>query len=67
MFCEAVDTYKEVRTVFSDISKVFDRVWHKGLLHTLLCGIGCSAKVLVWFSSYHSVRRQRVALNGKFS
>ena len=30
MFCEAVDNWKEVRVVFCDISKAFDRVWHKG-------------------------------------
>ena len=45
MFCEAVDNGKEVRAVFCDISKAFDRVWHKGLLHKLR-GIGCSGKVL---------------------
>ena len=42
-FCEAVDNGKEVRAVFCDISKAFDRVWHKGLLHKLR-GIGCSEK-----------------------
>jgi hypothetical protein len=26
---------KEVRVVFCDISKAFDRVWHKGLIHKL--------------------------------
>ena len=41
MFCEAVDSDKEVRVVFCDISKAFDRVWHKGLLHKLR-DIGCS-------------------------
>ena len=66
MFCEAVDNGKEVRTVFCDISKAFDRVWHKGLLHKLR-GIGCSEKVLAWFSSYLSGRKQRVVFNGKFS
>ena len=66
MFCEAVDSGKEVRAVFCDISKAFDRVWHKALLHKLR-GIGCSGKVLSWFSSYLSGRRQRVVLNGKFS
>ena len=30
MFCEAVDGGKEVRVVFCDISKAFDRVWHRG-------------------------------------
>ena len=64
MFCEAVDNGKEVRAVFCGISKAFDRVWHKGLLHKLR-GIGCSGKVLSWFSSYLSGRRQRVVLNGK--
>ena len=53
MFCEAVDNGKEVRTVFCDISKAFDWVWQKGLLHKLR-GIGCSEKVLAWFSSYLS-------------
>ena len=37
-----------------------------GLLHKLR-GIGCSGKVLAWFSSYISGRRKRVVLNGKFS
>ena len=32
MFCAAVDDGKEVRVVFCDISKAFDRVWAKGLL-----------------------------------
>ena len=30
-FSEALDSGKEVRVVFCDISKAFDRVWHKGL------------------------------------
>ena len=48
-FCEAVDSGKEVPAVFCDISKAFDRVWHKGLLHKLR-GIGCSEHVLNWFT-----------------
>ena len=31
-FCQALDAGKEVRAVFCDISKAFDRVWHAGLL-----------------------------------
>ena len=34
-FCKALDEGKEVRAVFCDVSKVFDRVWHKGLLFKL--------------------------------
>ncbi|MCG8077783.1 MAG: reverse transcriptase family protein, partial [Candidatus Thiodiazotropha taylori] len=64
--CEAVDGGKEVRAVFCDISKAFDRVWHKGLLHKLQ-GIGCSGNTLRWFSSYLSNRKHRVVLNGQSS
>ena len=34
-FCKAFDEGKEVRAVFCDVSKAFDRVWHKGLLFKL--------------------------------
>ena len=30
-FCRALDDGKEVRVVFCDTSKAFDRVWHRGL------------------------------------
>ena len=62
MFCEAVDSGKEVRVVFCDISKAFDRVWHRGLIHKLR-DMGCSESLLKWFKSYLSNRRQRVVLN----
>ena len=29
----ALDEGKEIRVVFCDISKAFDRVWHNDLLH----------------------------------
>ena len=29
IFCKALDEGKEVRAVFLDINKAFDRVWHK--------------------------------------
>ena len=34
-FCTAVSSNKEIRIVFLDISKAFDRVWHQGLLFKL--------------------------------
>ena len=56
----------EVRGVFLDISKAFDRVWHKGLLHKLKCmGINENFKKLV--ESFLSNRYQRVVLNGQAS
>ena len=65
-FCNANDSGKEVRSVFCDISKAFDRVWHRGLLHKL-SGIGCSDKITSWFSSYLTGRKQRVVLAGHVS
>ena len=64
--CEAVDKGKEVRAVFCDISKAFDRVWYKGLLFKLRT-IGCSDSIVNWFLSYLSNRRQRVVINGQAS
>ena len=34
-FGKALDSGKEVRVVFCDISKAFDRAWHKGLIYKL--------------------------------
>ena len=58
IFCEALDAGKEVRVVFCDISKAFDRVWHAGLIQKLeAAGV---TGVLIWFKNYLSDRRQRV-------
>ena len=64
--CEAVDKGKEVRAVFCDISKAFDRVWHKGILFKLRT-IGCSVSIVKWFLSFLSNRRQQVVINGQAS
>ena len=58
-FCQALDSGKEVRAVFCDISKAFDRVWHAELLLKLKTA-GVAGSVLTWFKSYLSDRRQRV-------
>ena len=65
MFTEALDAGKEVRTVFCDISKAFDRVWHEGLIYKLKAA-GVSGDILRCFQSYLSGRRQRVVLPGSF-
>ena len=64
--CEAVDKGKEARTVFCDISKAFDRVWHKGLPFKLRT-IGCSDSIINWLLSYMSNRRQCVVINWQAS
>ena len=52
---------KEVRVVFCDIKKAFDRVWHAGLIHKLKAA-GVSRSLLKWFISYLADRKQRVVL-----
>ena len=60
---QALEEGKDVRTVFLDMSRAFDRVWHKGLLHKLN-NFGVRGCMLDWFQSYLSDRSQRVVLNG---
>ena len=54
----------EVRDVFLDISKAFDRVWHKGLLCKLKC-MGIDGNFLKLVESFLSNRYQGVVLNGQ--
>ena len=56
----------EVRAVFLDISKAFDKVWHDGLIFKLRRN-GVSGKLLKFFESYLHNRKQRVVLNGFYS
>ena len=65
-FCKSFDEGKEVCAVFCDISKAFDRVWHRGLLFKLE-SIGVSDSLLLWFKSYLADRKQRVVLPGAVS
>jgi len=65
-FCQALDEGKEVRAIFCDISKAFDRVWHRGLIHKFKVN-GLSGVLLNWFQDYLSGRSQRVVLSGTYS
>ena len=56
----------EVRLVFLDISKTFDKVWHEGLLYKLK-SMGISGELYNLLENYLSDRFQRVILNGQFS
>ena len=53
----------EVRAVFLDISKAFDKVWHQGLIFKLKQN-GIDGNLLKFFDSYLNHRQQRVVLNG---
>ena len=56
----------EVRSLSLDISKAFNKVWHKGLLLKLSQN-GISGNVLDLLSSFLSDRKQRVLLDGQTS
>ena len=65
-FCEALDKKKDVRIVFCDISKAFDKVWHKGILYKLK-KLGINGDLLNWFQDYLENRLQRVIIKGQMS
>ena len=56
----------EVKGVFLDISKTFDRVWHKGLLYKVKC-MSIDGNFQNLGKSFLSNRCQHVVLNGEAS
>ena len=65
-FSQALDLKKDVRIVFCDISKAFDRVWFEGILFKLR-NIGIGGKLLSFFKDYLSDRYQTVVIDGESS
>ena len=63
---KSIDDGYELRGVFLDISKAFDKVWHKGHIYKLKQN-GISRKSLNLIIDFLSNRKQRVVLNGKYS
>ena len=57
---------KDVRGIFLDLSKAFDRVWHDGLIYKIN-RIGITGNSLNLIESFLSNRFQRVVLNGQSS
>ena len=52
----------DVRSVYLDISKAFDRLWHDGLIYKLKrCGV--SGQLLSLIQSFLKNRKQRTVLN----
>ena len=62
----AFEQRKEVRVVYLDIRKAFDRVCHRGLLIKLK-SLGIGGSLLQWFESYLQDRMQYVVLEGQSS
>ena len=55
----------EVRSVFLDISKAFDKVWHEGLLYKFK-SMDVSGELHNFHENHLSGRLQSVVLNGQF-
>ena len=58
-----MDRGRDVRFVFCDVSKAFDKVWHKGLIfkHKFT---GVNEQLISWIESYLSDRQQKVVSEG---
>ena len=56
----------DARGVIFDISKAFDKVWHKGLAYKLR-SYGISGNLPKLIENYLTDRKQRVVLNGQIS
>ena len=58
---ESFDCGLEVRSVYLDMSKAFEKVWHEGLIFKQN---GIEGNMLNLLPNYLNNRRQRVVLNG---
>ena len=56
----------DVRGIFLDISKAFDKVWHDGLIFKLK-SYDIEGELLLLLKNYLHNREQRVVLNGQMS
>ena len=63
---QALDEKLYTCMVFCDISKAFDRVWHKGLVFKLKQN-GINGSLLSWIDSYLNGRSQKVFLGSVMS
>ena len=59
---ESFDSVIEVRNVFLDMSKAFNKVWQKGLIHKLKRN-GVAVNLLNTLANFLKDRKQRVVLN----
>ena len=64
--CKSFDDGLEVRGTFLDISKVFDKVWHKVLLYKLKQN-GISGKLFDIITDFLNFRKQGIVLNRQYS
>lgn len=64
--CNSLEEKKHTCIVFCDISKAFDRVWHRGLIKKL-DNYGFKGNFMNWLKSYISNRQQQVIVRSEKS
>ena len=64
--CKSLEQKQHTCMIFCDISKAFDRVWHRGLIQKLR-GYGFKGKFLQWVVNYLHNREQQVLVNNQSS
>ena len=64
--CYSFDQGLTTQAVYLDITKAFDRVWHKGLIAKLE-SVGVRGRLLNWFCDYLHNRKQITVIKGSKS
>ena len=63
----SLDEGRDVTTVYLDISRYFEKIWHEGLLAKCEKEFGLTGNLLTWLRSYLTDRRQTVDINNSLS
>ena len=66
LYHQSFDKKNHTGVVFCDISKAFDRVWHKGLVFKLR-QLGIQGNLLKWLNNYPSDGQQQVLIGQSLS
>ena len=64
---KSLDKLEDFTVVYLDISRYFEKIWHKGLLAKCELEFGITGKVLCWFKSYLDDRSQSVQVGADHS
>ena len=62
----SLDEGRDCTTIYLDISKYFEKIWHAGLLAKCEKEFGLTGNLLTWLRSYLTDRRQTVDIKSLF-
>ena len=64
---KSLDSGSSFTTIFLDISKYFDKIWHFGLIYKCENEFEITGSLLSWIESYLHNRKHRVKISSSFS